>query len=47
MNGPQKPDREPEESWLDEISLSTKIVFLVTFGSVALLAILYLVDLFF
>jgi len=47
LNGPNKPEREPEGSWMDEISLSTKIVFVVTFGSVAILAVLFLIDLFF
>jgi hypothetical protein len=46
LNAPKKPEDDPAGSWFDEISLSTKIVFVVTLGSVLILAVLYIVDLF-
>lgn len=47
MSDRNKSEGEPESSWLDELSLSTKIVFVITFGSIAILAVLFLIDLFF
>ena len=39
-------DEKPETSWLDEISLATKIVVVVTVASVLGLAVLKIVELF-
>jgi hypothetical protein len=44
---PEHREPEPEGSWLDEVSLSTKIVFVVTIASVVVLGVLWLADLFF
>ncbi|HET9947662.1 MAG TPA: hypothetical protein VFQ22_01930 [Longimicrobiales bacterium] len=48
------PDRDPERrqdedggSWLDEVSITTRIVFYVTLLAMAAAAVLYVWDLFF
>ncbi|MEQ1857332.1 MAG: hypothetical protein ABL963_12795 [Longimicrobiales bacterium] len=41
-----EPERKPEPSWLDEISLATKLVFVVTVVSVMGYLIYLILDLF-